>query len=167
MGTCGILLSLPKLFLAAMALFGYFIVTERIKEYKECKKGFENFKKSLYDLPIALNWEGDIKEDWRVVTAANRHKETGLIIVGTRHFDKLMRAQIFALQGFDATKAAAGEWDGMSSSVDWKDLDQGFVDNYGDFLTREEAWYIADHNGQIINQELYGRVGYLYSENIH
>lgn len=117
--------------------------------------------------PIGLNCHGDPKTEWKVVAAANRHKPSGLIIAGARHFDKVMRAQIFAIQGFDKTAAALGIWNGMSSSIDWKDLDQGFIDNYGDFLTREEAWYLADHNNQIINQGLYGRIGYLYSENLY
>lgn len=117
--------------------------------------------------PVGQNYASKPKTDWRVVSAANRHKPSGLIIAGSRHFDKIMRAQIFSLQGFDKENAATGKWEGMCSSVDWKDLDQGFIDNYGDFLTREEAWYLADFNGQIINKNLYGHEGWLYSENLY
>jgi hypothetical protein len=121
----------------------------------------------IRDLPIALDYRGDPKSDWRVVSAANRHKPSGLIIAGARHFDNIMRAQIFSLQGFDMDRAAAANWEGMHSSEDWKDLDQGFIDNYGDFLTREEAWHLANYNDQIIQQEQCGHEGYLFSENLY
>ena len=123
--------------------------------------------KELKESPVGQNYAGDPKSEWRVVCAAMRHAPTGLIVAGSRHFDKVIRAQIFALQGFDKKDAAEGKWDGMSSDIDWKMVDQGFIDNFGDFLTREEAWYLADFNGQIINQKLYGHEGWLYSENLY
>lgn len=119
---------------------------------------------------IALNYQGELKDPWRVVTAANRHKESGLIVVGARHFDKLMRAQIFALQGFDKKTAAEGHWGGMSSSVDWKDMDQGFIDNFGDYLTRKQAYVLAKYNGQLLKNNdgrCHDSKNFLYSENIH
>ena len=52
----------------------------------------------------------------------------------------------------------------------WKETEspviQGFIDQFGQFLTREEAWPIAERNTQIIR-----RVGgdgiKLYSENLY
>ena len=98
---------------------------------------------------IGLNWEGNPKKKWYVVCAACRHRPTGLIVTGARHFDKVMRAQIFSLQGYDKCAAALGQFKEMLSSDDWRNLDQGFIDNYGDFLTREEAWYVAKYSNQI------------------
>lgn len=44
--------------------------------------------------------------------------------------------------------------------------EQGFVDQFGAFLTREEAWAIASAAAQIIHP-LPGREGTLYSENLY
>lgn len=126
----------------------------------------ENKTQKLLDSPVALNWQGEKKKRWFVVSAACRHKPTGLIVVGARHFDKLMRAQIFALQGYDMKNSASGQWEDMSSTEDWKDLDQGFIDNHGDFLTRQEAWYLANMNNQIRFTE-YSAEGMLFSESLY
>ena len=87
----------------------------------------------------------------RIVCAANR-LDNGMLIVGARHYDSVMHATINGL-----TSA------GMDVN---KDCDQGFIDQFGNFYTREEAWEIADFNGQIIR-----RVGgdgcRLYSENLY
>lgn len=83
----------------------------------------------------------------RVVCAALRHEE-GAIICGPRHFDDTMRAQISAQGG------------------DWRRADQGFVDQFGKFLTREEAYEIAVKNGQHRHGEgADGRM--LYSEDLY
>ncbi len=84
-------------------------------------------------------------EPW-VVCAANRHKETGLIVCGARHYDSVMRAVMAQLGGWPF----------------WNHCDQGFIDQRGNFLTREEAWVIAEKNGQIIKKV--SRDGILYSE---
>lgn len=73
----------------------------------------------------------------RVVAAANRfrsgpHKD--LIIVGVRHFDELMIAQLHAL-GYTPNNPP--------------DMDQGFVDNDYDFLHRNDAWTLALSMNQI------------------
>ena len=62
-----------------------------------------------------------------IVCAANRIK-SGLIVLGVRHCDELMHSQV-------------------------RDLtcsEQGFIDNDGDFLTREEAWGVAAMADQIM-----------------
>lgn len=85
----------------------------------------------------------------RVVCAAHRHKETGEVIVGVRHFDDFIRKQIVLRE---------------DSHVLWHE--QGFVDQFGQFLTREEALALAKENGQV-----YRRCGgdekRLYSENLY
>ena len=83
-----------------------------------------------------------------IVCAANRHKFDGDIdiILGIRHWDKLMRQQAF--------------------DSDYSDYEQGFIDNKGKFLTREEAWVVAEREGQIIRR-VGGDEGCLYSENLY
>lgn len=87
----------------------------------------------------------------RVVAAAIRN-HFGDIIVSARHYDNRMHAQV---------EASTKQWDITKGPVA-----QGFIDQFGMFLTREEAWVIAERNGQIIR-----RVGgdgvRLYSENLY
>lgn len=85
----------------------------------------------------------------RIVAAANKSKKDGLIVVGARHFDSLMRAQI----------NAAGR---LSTEFN----DQGFIDQFGNFYSREEAFIIAGSNGQIIRR-CGGDDGCLFSENLY
>ena len=64
-----------------------------------------------------------------IVCAAMR--QDGFIVAGARHFDTVMRATILALK--------------LGNTL-WE---QGFIDQFGKFYTREEAWKVADKNGQI------------------
>lgn len=68
-----------------------------------------------------------------VVCACNRHRETGRKVCGARHFDSIMREQMHDTGGFPY----------------WNSCEQGFIDQFGQFLTREQAWKIADAAGQI------------------
>jgi hypothetical protein len=82
-----------------------------------------------------------------VVCAANRHKD-GRIVAGARHYDGIMRAQIGA------------------DYESWKGCEQGFIDQFGQFLTREQALVIARANGQI-RRRCGGDEHQLYSENLY
>ena len=85
----------------------------------------------------------------RVVCAANRHPDTHEMLLGTRHFDHLMR------------NAGAGRAKSFT--------EQGFIDQHGEFMTRTEAWQVAEAAGQIIRRcdgdTTNG--GTLYSENLY
>lgn len=70
----------------------------------------------------------------RVVAAANRYGD--VLVVSARHHDKLMNAQLKRL-----VEA------GIIQSPHTRD--QGFIDNEGNFLTREEAVVVAREAGQI------------------
>jgi hypothetical protein len=111
--------------------------------------------------------ESDWKPDYtvtprRIVCAANCRRADGLIVCGARHWDKLMRGQINAMGG--------------GTFAGW---DQGFVDQFGDWIDRKEAWKIADAQGQIMRPTGHetGRLipraanigddGYLFSENLY
>lgn len=83
----------------------------------------------------------------RIVCAAIR--KSGHIICGARHFDPIMRAAIYLLPDQSATG--------------WE---QGFIDQFGEYLTREQALEIAKHDGQIIRR-CGGDEKRLYSENLY
>jgi hypothetical protein len=83
----------------------------------------------------------------RVVCAAMRNR-AGKIVCGARHYDKIMHEQI---------KHARDAWLGC---------EQGFIDQYGTFLTREEALRIAREQGQI-RARCGGDELRLYSENLY
>jgi hypothetical protein len=84
-------------------------------------------------------------EQWIVCAA---HRLNGKIICGPRHFDPIIRAQI----GKDREA--------------WKASEQGFVDQFGKFLTREEALVIALKNGQR-RRRCGGDDKRLFSENLY
>lgn len=70
-----------------------------------------------------------------IVCAANRHRVTGMIVCGARHFDDRMRAVMEETGGFPF----------------WLNCDQGFIDQFGKWHTRKEAMRIARKMGQIRN----------------
>lgn len=93
----------------------------------------------------------------RIVCSAIRHKETGLILCGARHFDPIMRAMIQREQELKGQDMMAHTW---------RSAEQGFVTNIrGEFVTREQAWKIAEAAGQI--RQVTGRPGTLYSEDLY
>ena len=84
----------------------------------------------------------------RVAQAACNYN--GLIVTGTRHFCPIMCLQIDAMGGDEVLS----QWS--------KSHIQGFTDQYGNFLTRKEAYVIAKAAGQIIREDI--TPGTLYSE---
>ncbi len=89
----------------------------------------------------------------RIVAAALRLEENchpGLVVVGVRHFDVLMIAQLHAL-GYGAGKPPK--------------CDQGFVDNDYRYLDRNEAWRVALEAAQLQLAAGYTH-GSLHSEDV-
>ena len=82
----------------------------------------------------------------RIVCAAIKGKD-GTIICGARHFDVIMRAH------------ANANYRGYG-------VEQGFIDNFGEFLNRKDAYNIALSTNQIL-YPLPGREGTLFSENLY
>ena len=84
-----------------------------------------------------------------VVCAANKNND-GLIICGARHYDGIMTPQM------------------VNSAAYWtaESIEQGFIDNRGVFMTREEAWKVASDAGQIAYR-VGGDEGKLFSENLY
>jgi hypothetical protein len=84
------------------------------------------------------------------VCAAIRNR-AGRIICSARHFDPLMRAQInYSIDG----------------AVIWRNAEQGFIDQRGNFLTREHALEVALTNGQL-RKRCGGDSTQLFSENLY
>jgi hypothetical protein len=84
----------------------------------------------------------------RIVAAANK-LPCGLVVVGVRHCDDIMSAQ---------AKASGKK---LVKSV------QGFIDNKRQFLTREEAWLVAEAAGQIMRLCGGENGKRLFSENLY
>ena len=82
-----------------------------------------------------------------VVCAACRMGEH--IVLGARHFDARMREQM------DRT------------SCNWTLAEQGFIDQFGDFLTREEAMKIVKASGQPFSIERNRGDVALFSEGLY
>ena len=92
------------------------------------------------------------EETRRVVCAANKTKN-GTVLLGARHWDTWMVKQA-DLQGIRGGNE-----------------EQGFIDQYGNFLTRKEAWVIAKRQNQIMryvgNQSSESVDDILWSENLY
>lgn len=97
----------------------------------------------------------------RIVCAANRCEVTGRLLIGARHWDSHMRNQ------YEIITNVANGWAENDYHIGMED--QGFIDQHGNFYTREEAWKIAEENNQIIRR-VGGDTrngGTLYSENLY
>jgi len=94
-------------------------------------------------------WEPDYeKAPRRIVCAAMR--KNGRIITGARHFDRIMRDQMRATEGL--------RW--------WRGCEQGFIDQFGQFLNRKDAWIVAEQANQIIQERVVIQ-GRLFSECVY
>jgi len=93
-------------------------------------------------------WRPDYSVTPRRIVCAAMLKE-GRIITGVRHYDEIMRTQMQASEGL--------AW--------WRGCTQGFIDQFGDFLNRQDAWKVADEQGQIRHEV--STPGTLYSENLY
>lgn len=92
------------------------------------------------------------RETARVVCAANKLHD-GRILVGARHWDEHMVEQAKTLEEAGVLVRAGQEI-------------QGFIDQYGNFLTRQEALEIAKRQGQIFRR-CGGDKHELFSENLY
>lgn len=91
------------------------------------------------------------KPPQRVVCAAIRI-DVDKVICSPRHCDATFRAIVDLLP--------------PSEQDEWYHGEQGFVDQFGKFLSRQEAWIVAENAGQILRR--CGGDGIkLYSENLY
>ena len=98
-------------------------------------------------------WEenGIEKPQQVVVAAACCYKK--IILVGARHWDKVMRFQYDCMQS--------------CFKVPHSQFEEGFIDQFGEFLTREQALAIVKANGQRFDAERNGSTVELYSEGLY
>lgn len=85
----------------------------------------------------------------RVVCAAVRYPD-GTMLIGPRHFDSVMQAQ----------RRAHG------SRLKGELYEEGFIDQFGTFMTREEAHVVATQKNQFFRR-CPGDEQCLYSENLY
>jgi len=95
----------------------------------------------------------ELKPDPWIVCAANRFDD--IIVCGARHYDSAMMSSI------DRHREH-----GLCLKYE---CEQGFIDQFGKFYTREEAWKIAEKNGQIKRRVGGDTIngGKLFSENLY
>lgn len=96
------------------------------------------------------------RSERRVVCAAIRASD-GEVLIGIRHYSRDMHDQI-------EQRNDRHRW------YHRNDQDQGFVDQYGDFMSREEAYKIAETAGQLRYPEACGcglNGPKLYSEGLY
>lgn len=96
--------------------------------------------------------DNNIEKPQQIVVCA-ACKKGSTIVAGARHFDSVMRSQFKA----------------MNEPIPYgKDWEQGFIDQFGEFLTRENAMTIAKAAGQKVDPK---GCGYsktiLYSEGLY
>lgn len=89
----------------------------------------------------------------RIVCAAIQYGEH--LLVGVRHFDKVMHKQLDKIL-LDPTE-----------KVGVRDQVQGFIDNFGNFLDREEALKLVLSNGQHFDPKRNGSTTELFSEGLY
>lgn len=93
-------------------------------------------------------------QSW-VVCAANKFPN-GFIICGARHWDKIMHNAVEAIE------------DRKEKGVKGGKEQQGFINQFGEFLTREEAMLLVKENGQRFDYERNGdQDNKLFSEGIY
>lgn len=87
-----------------------------------------------------------------IICAAARIKSNDvyLIVCSPRHYDRIAHAQIAHMGNRDL----------------WRHAEEGFVDQYGNFYDRKQAWDIAVKNGQIVRDHD-KCPGTLYSEHLY
>lgn len=92
-----------------------------------------------------------------IVCAALRYPDS-TIVLGPRHFDGVMRMQIIRLP-VETT---------LTEDLERvKKPEQGFIDQHGNFYTREEAWVHASAHSQIRNPGNGWPAGKLFSEHLY
>lgn len=96
-----------------------------------------------------------------VVCAACKYGD--LIIPGARHWDPIMRALVDEIMPKDAEGRTQARIENRLSAME----NQGFIDQWGNFMSRKEALEVAKANGQYgryrepQNQEI------MYSEDLY
>lgn len=96
-------------------------------------------------------WKDNGIEKPQQIVVCAACKLDGVVVCGARHWDKVMRAQAGAI----------------GVKIPFKG-EEGFIDQFGDFLSRKEAMEIVKKNGQRFDIERNGeRDDELFSEGLY
>jgi len=119
--------------------------------------------KKEYESSCVMSNIVDNKPQRRVVCAAIRNCK-GDIICGARHYDDIMRAQVRASKN-------KRYWKGYLKVFGkyiyrYKRVEQGFIDQWGVYMSREEALEVAKAAGQMLRR-CGGDRRELFSENLY
>ena len=113
---------------------------------------------------IVINPETGLSKP-RIVSAAIQN-ELGDIIVGARHYDCHMRMQLKLHDKIHELLSMFSSHDSINFWGTGANIEQGFIDQHGNYYSRKDAWLIAKDNDQII-RIVPGCEGTLYSENLY
>lgn len=109
---------------------------------------------NIHNLPYGNEYKP--KHPKRIVSAAIYSKKLDILVCAPRHFDSTMHK---ALSVYNL------------SPKDKETFEQGFVNTWGEFLTRQEAWLVALMAHQIVRRVgsdmSHDGVGCLFSENLY
>lgn len=136
------------------------------QQEKELKEKLKNY--SAEDM-LQIISQAEKRKDYflnRIVSAAN-YFPGHAHLVSARHWDEQMHKQYdTAKLGHDARRTLDPS---LEEYPEGHLFAQGFIDKFGKFQTREEAWVIAEAAGQIIRRVGGDHVngGRLYSENLY
>lgn len=99
-------------------------------------------------------WEKNgIKKPQAIVVCA-ACKTGDVILCGARHWDAVMRHQLAVMQSF-------------GSSMKAHLFEQGFINQFGEFLTRKEALQVVKESGQPFDVKRNGSDTELFSEGLY
>lgn len=115
---------------------------------KDLKELVIRYQKAVENNYWVEDDKGNKVERWRYYGGQRRIAQAacnygGYIVTGTRHYCPLMHLQIDSVGSERLVELAGGH----------ENVVQGFTDQYGMFLTREEAYPIAKEAGQIIRED--------------
>lgn len=104
-------------------------------------------------------WEDSgIKKPLQVVVCA-ACKYGSLILCGARHWDGVMRKQLEVIN----KRGESGDFKHLKGMH----FTEGFIDQFGGFLTRKEAWDLTGETRQLVNLSRNGSDVELYSEGLY
>ncbi|QEQ94862.1 hypothetical protein pEaSNUABM56_00062 [Erwinia phage pEa_SNUABM_56] len=115
---------------------------------------------SLDTIPaICVKTWDNIRVQRKIVCAANVFRlinDEKIVIPASRHYSKIMGglAKMLKEKGIIQTNIVAGD-------------NQGFIDQFDDYHTREDAFIIAQHSGQPFDAERNGHNRELFSEGLY
>lgn len=135
------------------------MLKQYLKDIAASVARFKELHHERYWMEEEQQWRWEhFKTPRRVVCAANRYGD--YIVTGMRHYCVVMNMQIDSVGGLDVLHHYARTCDHDEA----KNYEQGFIDQYGNFLDRSTAYIMAKENGQLLDGV--GRPHTLFSEDV-